>query len=76
MEFETYLFLFFLIIWSFGIQIILTLSATCYGEILRWVTFGVYASISILFCCIRIYKYRKNNSGILDNYNFNNLNNV
>jgi len=91
MEFETKIFLFFLIFWSFALQLILTLSSNCYNGLERWVSFGIYTFCIILFCGVRYsnyyrerkargisYSFNPSTSGILDGdiNNYNNFNNV
>jgi len=91
MELETKIFLFFLIIWSSGLQLVLTLSSSCYSTLERWISFGIYLFAVLLFCGIRFGNYYKENrgrgilyrfdsqtSGILDDdiNNYNNFNNV
>lgn len=69
MEFETRLFLFFLIIWSFALQIILTISKNCYNKLERWSSFAIYIFITLLFCGIRYYNYQKYKNQSLLFYN-------
>ena len=77
MEFETKIFLFFLLFWSFSLQMILTFSASCYDTLERWVPFWFYMFATLLFCIVRYHNYRKyQRNGILNNYNYNTYNNI
>jgi hypothetical protein len=61
MENETRIFLFFLIAWSFWLQMILTLSTSCYNTLERWSSFGIYLFCIILYCGVRFGNYYKEN---------------
>jgi len=69
MNFETKIFFFFLLFWSFGLQMILTFSASCYDNLERWVTFGIYMFSTLLFCIIRYYNYKKYKINNIIEYN-------
>ena len=57
MEYETKIFLFFLLFWSFDLQLIITFSSDCYDTLERWVPFGIYMFSILLYCSIRYYNY-------------------
>ena len=59
MEYETKIFFFFLIGWSFCLHVLFVFSENCYSFLERWVPMGTYLFISFLYCCIRYYNYRK-----------------
>lgn len=78
MEFETKIFLFFLIAWSFGLQMILTFSPSCYDTPERWVTFSIFVFVNFLYCYIRYKNYKKDTTEqttnmIEKNYNYTNV---
>ena len=61
MEFETQVYLFFLIIWSFFLQIFLTLSDTCFSVSERWISLAFYVFFTLIYFCIRYNNYQRDN---------------
>ena len=62
MELETQCYLFFLIIWSFGLQLILTFSSKCFNGNEGLISFAIYMFFTITYCVIRYFNY-KNSHG-------------
>lgn len=59
MELETKVYLFFLIFWSFFLQVVLTLSSTCFNKSQRWYSFGFYIFFTLLYLIIRYKNYKR-----------------
>lgn len=70
MEIETKIFLFFLIGWSTALQLVLTVSSSCFSTLERWLSFGIYVFAVLLFCGVRFGNYYKENKGMGILYKF------